>query len=324
MIKKYFLIPLIVILGLTTTIIGQTLPSYVPTNGLIGWWPFNGNPDDESGNNNNGTNFGAVLTTDRFGNPNSAYSFDGTGSYISVPSSASLESPAKRFSVSAWINLAGFSLIGQSFGPILMKSNSPANAFMYRFDIDIAGAGFYAGFNDWNNNVGTVYTFLLNQWYMVSAVMDSSMAYFYVNDSLISTQVFTTNILNNALPLEIGRDVPGITEVFNGKIDEIGIWNTALTHQQISNLYNGTNVGIGGSAIQDQLIIYPNPATDQINVTVNANTAGSNYTIVDQLGKIVMAGKLNSNTTKIFVNKISPGIYIFKIDDSVKKTFVII
>ncbi|NBU91173.1 MAG: LamG domain-containing protein, partial [Flavobacteriia bacterium] len=31
-------------------------PSYVPANGLIGWWPFNGNANDESGNGNNGTN----------------------------------------------------------------------------------------------------------------------------------------------------------------------------------------------------------------------------------------------------------------------------
>ncbi len=43
------------------------IPSYVPTNGLVGWWPFNGNANDESGNGNNGTVNGASLTSDRFG-----------------------------------------------------------------------------------------------------------------------------------------------------------------------------------------------------------------------------------------------------------------
>ena len=54
-----------------TTLFGQ-VPSYVPTNGLVGYWPFNGNANDESGNGNNGTVNGATLTTDRFGNSNSA------------------------------------------------------------------------------------------------------------------------------------------------------------------------------------------------------------------------------------------------------------
>ena len=46
------------------------VPNYVPTDGLVGWWPFNGNANDESGNGNNGKVFGAVLATDRFGNEN--------------------------------------------------------------------------------------------------------------------------------------------------------------------------------------------------------------------------------------------------------------
>lgn len=50
-------------------------PSYVPTSGLVGWWPFNGNANDESGNGNNGTVNGATLTQDRFGDANGAYSF---------------------------------------------------------------------------------------------------------------------------------------------------------------------------------------------------------------------------------------------------------
>jgi len=56
----------------------------VSTNGLVGWWPFNGNANDESGTGNHGTVNGATLTADRFGNPNKAYSFDGLASYILI------------------------------------------------------------------------------------------------------------------------------------------------------------------------------------------------------------------------------------------------
>src|SRR5271170_1089907 len=54
------------------------------TNGLVAYYPFSGNANDASGNGNNGTVYGASLTTDRLGNSNSAYSFDGIGNYIST------------------------------------------------------------------------------------------------------------------------------------------------------------------------------------------------------------------------------------------------
>ncbi len=54
---------------------------------LVAYYPFNGNANDESGNGDNGTVFGATLTTDRFGNTNSAYAFDGTDDFIKASGS---------------------------------------------------------------------------------------------------------------------------------------------------------------------------------------------------------------------------------------------
>lgn len=53
------------------------VPSYVPATDLIGWWPFNGNANDESGGGNDGTLFGPVPAGDRNGTANAAYDFDG-------------------------------------------------------------------------------------------------------------------------------------------------------------------------------------------------------------------------------------------------------
>jgi hypothetical protein len=55
----------------------QELPLYLPTDGLIAYYLFNGNANDESGNGNHGTINGATLTTDRYNNADSAYAFDG-------------------------------------------------------------------------------------------------------------------------------------------------------------------------------------------------------------------------------------------------------
>tara|TARA_B100000767_G_scaffold81987_1_gene78931 strand:- start:946 stop:1185 length:240 start_codon:yes stop_codon:yes gene_type:complete len=62
-------------------VISNSLLSQIPTNGLVGYWPFSGNANDSSGNNLNGTVNGAVLTEDRFGNSSSAFNFDGIDDY---------------------------------------------------------------------------------------------------------------------------------------------------------------------------------------------------------------------------------------------------
>ena len=78
------------------------LPSYVPTNGLVGWWPFNGNANDISGNGNNGTfNGTAGLWYDRFGSANSAIATD--GGFVNVPNSATLQFNG-GITISAWIS----------------------------------------------------------------------------------------------------------------------------------------------------------------------------------------------------------------------------
>ena len=93
-------------LGLITASMAQTVPSYVPTNGLVGWWPFNGNANDESGNGNNGIVNGATLTQDRFGNLNQAYSFDGSNDNIN-PLQNNLPLGISARTISIWFQRIG-------------------------------------------------------------------------------------------------------------------------------------------------------------------------------------------------------------------------
>jgi hypothetical protein len=82
----------------------NSLQSQIPTNGLVGYWPFSGNANDSSGNNLNGTVNGAVLTVDRFGNSSSAFNFDGIDDYILVNDDDLLSFPNNEFTFSFWVN----------------------------------------------------------------------------------------------------------------------------------------------------------------------------------------------------------------------------
>ena len=95
--KQHLLILATALLSIST--FAQT-PNYVPANGLVGWWPFNGNANDESGNGNNGVVNGATLTADRFGNVNSSYEFDGISQDIDCGNNQTLNN--NEFTISLW------------------------------------------------------------------------------------------------------------------------------------------------------------------------------------------------------------------------------
>jgi hypothetical protein len=73
----------------------------LPRNGLVAFYPFNGNTDDQSGNGHHGQNYGAMFVPDRYGHPESAAHFDGQG-YISIHSQYKL-SLVDSFSIAVWI-----------------------------------------------------------------------------------------------------------------------------------------------------------------------------------------------------------------------------
>jgi gliding motility-associated-like protein len=278
------------------------------TAGLIASYPFNGNANDASGNNNNGTVNGAALTTDRFGIANSAYLFNGTSSFISVPNSASLQSPTTELTMNAWINLNGYSLVGTSgYGPILTKSNSASSNFMYTFQIGSTPPKIYADVNNFSNFTSGDYSFCLNQWYMVTAVLDVNTSYFYVNGILIGTETFLTNITPDALPMQIGRDVPGLTEVFNGKLDDIRIYNRALSACEVASLYTpgSTSPSISGftppsGAVGTAIVINgtnfdPSPTNNVVsfNGTVASVTAATASSITATVPSGATTGKIS-------------------------------
>jgi len=83
---------------LPNSLLSMALVSQIPTEGMVGYWSFTGNADDESGNGNHGTVHGASLTEDRFGNSNSAYLFDGTNDRIYIGNNLLMQGDSISFS----------------------------------------------------------------------------------------------------------------------------------------------------------------------------------------------------------------------------------
>jgi hypothetical protein len=253
---KKIIYTLFVILGFANFTMAQ-VPSYVPTSRLAAYWSFSGNASDSSGNGNHGTVNGTVnLTTDRFNNPNSAYSFPGnSSSFINCGSSSSLRIDS-AITISAWIFMDGGSLNPRiisfegSYCTLYSMAVAGTSNVSRTLDALIVNSnGLGAGFCCGTSGNGIVVPSLSWQ-HIVFTAEPNSTAKLYRNGVLVGTSINTAivNTLSYCNSLNIGRKSQGAFDAWGGKIDDIGIWNRALTATEISALYNGPSYTINAIA----------------------------------------------------------------------------
>ncbi len=215
----------------------------IPTDGLVAWYPFNGNTNDESGTGNNGVNYGATLTTDRKGNSNNAYNFNGIDAYIKA-SSNNLPTGARTISLWFYANAINtpvpvpLAYGGGAWEESWLQSINPYDWATYC----MATHGSYYPFCYYTLNLP------VNQWYQWVITNDITGRKMYVNGVLVSTDptfVPTTNVTNKDLAIGVCVSPSGYAPYtdgsvgwFDGKIDDIRIYNRALTEQEIQQLYN--------------------------------------------------------------------------------------
>ena len=303
------------------------VPSYVPTNGLVGYWPFSGNANDASSNGNNGTVNGATLTADRFGNQNSAYSFNGTSNYIRCLNSGVTGSNSRSFAF--WVKTSS-----TSPGSIISYGNNDTPNQDFRVVLNgitfcgtnyiactITGSGIFAQYAP-NSN-----------WDFFTIVYDNASSTNLANIKIYKNGILytslcnenTTNTLNTSStnPLTFGcyhwLNYSGNKQYFSGILDDFGTWNRALTQSEITGLY--TTLGTEQIPANNQITIYPNPAKEQITIDLgtNSNIVGGNYKIINTLGQEVLNGVLSSQQNNIQLNNVKgQGIYFVKIYDNSK------
>ena len=240
-------------------------PSNIPTDGLVAYYPFNGNANDESGNDHHGTVNGATLSEDRNGHNNSAYNFQvadwdsgNGGDYIYIPHSN--EFNFESFTLSAWVYRTS---VGASNSPqhltILRKFEegySNPNGESWQFDIahgtNNGGSTLEGTIIEQspspaiNFNCATAQTINENEWTNVIMTYANKTIKIFINgvESCSSTN---NNITLNTLGtsgISIGMSVQanGKWGPFDGSIDEVGIWNRALTIEEINTTFGATNI----------------------------------------------------------------------------------
>jgi len=202
------------------------------------YFPFNGNADDESGNGNDGTVYGATLTEDRFGNPQSAYYFDGN-SYIDV----GRVEPLRSFSVSFWVQPEVYENHRNVFG--LGGLTSKSDRFRAEFHEDWLGDKFTAffGVGHGPENYETVgvqdESYLpVGEWGFVVMTHNhqTDENQLYINGELIGTVEQEVLLPSPSLTIGVGYSTDP-ERYFKGKTDDFTIYNGVLPESEIQALY---------------------------------------------------------------------------------------
>lgn len=197
---------------------------------LVAYYPFSGNANDEGPNAMNGVNHGAVLTSDRQGNPNSAFHFDGK-SYIDISGGSALNGMSS-FTLSAWIDT-------EIVGPASVISKvTPNRDFVLDLAVTPSGnwvnaqfAHFATYYHVWARQPDG----MLNTWTFLTAVWTGSSWSLYINGTLAGE----STVVDGAVPLWTGTSfrIGSLTDgdwYFLGAIDEVRIYDKALTADEVA------------------------------------------------------------------------------------------
>ena len=223
----------------------------VVDDGLLAYYPFTGNADDASGNDYHGTISGASPTSDRFGTPDDAYLFDGSTNYIDFPAPVELLNTAvSGFSFSAWIYSQG----GDGTTPQNLFEATTATAGVNNevyFEANMP-APMRFGITDDSNGEHMVASqpLNLNTWYYVVGTYDGAEQKIYIDGQLVASEAWTNTFTINS-NIQVGKDLQG-GQYFNGIIDDIRIYNRAISQAEVTDLFTEG----GWSSLNSGLVAY--------------------------------------------------------------------
>lgn len=243
------LIHLIIFVLLATSHASSQVSDYVPTDGLVAWWPFNGNANDASGNGHDGTVNGATLTLDRFGAADMAYNFNGTTDQIyglctGFPMTArSISLWYRANNVGPWTS-DGLGVFGYGGGIC-------GTSWLQVVTDSSLAIGMHCN-NNRSDAGGILVDTLWHHWVMSTDGM--SITSFYVDGSLVNdTANFydNTNVADKEFiiggvpgPNGIGLFTDAVVKPFEGDVDAVGLWSRVLTPCEVIDLFNETVFGV--------------------------------------------------------------------------------
>lgn len=284
--KTNFILAIIVFMLITSLMLYADKTKLLPDSNewlidCIVYYKFDGNAADSSGNNNHGILMGQtppVSAEDRFGNPQGAYFFDGNSSYIEVPNSLSLQSPTQEITIAAWVFAESWyqNVAGEFLG-LLHKSNSSGwGQYALNIPRDFEWA-FIQGCS--REPVANIINPDIGRWTFISLTFneETDTLKFYLDGIPVYSKFCNADFPTpDNRPLWIGRDLPGLDEYFHGRMDDLRIYDQALTAIEILALYESSRpLSVDDPSKEDIPVSYslaqnyPNPFNPNTTIAYN-------------------------------------------------------
>jgi hypothetical protein len=303
-------------------------------NGLLAYYPYNGNANDESGNGYNGTvGAGVTLSTDRFGVQNKAYDFQNgaiTGTFVPYD----LDS---NYTITAWFNTSA-----TNHNRLFLWSDNPAMKKKYTAaGLNRVSSVFVEGYfstnetscGGINDNIAFMPSspspnpYLDGQWHMLTLTRNNNLLSLYVDSVFIDDE----NIVDNCTQIQglltddfhMGS-IPSQFVTFIGKLDDVMIHTRVLNTAEISYLYNLNSSWSSPTSTEviseNELRLFPNPVKNTLNIQLSEN---SNYAleVTDLNGKRVYSSNLSGQNFELNTAEWAQGLYLLRLIDENGKTY---
>jgi len=220
------------------------------SDGLLAWYPFDGNAVDESGNGNDGTVINTALSTDRNGDADSAYDFNGINSEIDIGAGVK---PALAHTVNLWLQTDTFGFIPIFRNDLVDGGSFRHGTFIGLRDTETVSVISFSGFSFQGSRYSAVApdnSIVAGEWTMITAINDTrGNQRLFINGMEVVTTPGTgtgSGFTYSAATGSIGHVDPTPNNVgvfantsFDGKIDDVGVWNRSLTDSEITDLFDG-------------------------------------------------------------------------------------
>jgi hypothetical protein len=315
----------------------SSLYAQVPNDNLVGYWPFNGDANDESQNGNDGINHGAIPTTDRFGNESSAFYFDGIDDYIELPDDFDF----LNRTICAW-----FSVDSINYYDRIYSSDHPGLTYGQtkilvneKFGVDKLSMTQWISQDYFDINICE------DRWHFVCMAIEGNTINYYVNGLHMNTVSNDYIQSNQGLPVAIVGSSTSLNRFFCGKIDDIRIYEKALNQEEVIKLYaenyhdfqvtdtvlvyDSISVtdtlmidceltDINSNEIVNRVKVYPNPAKEYITIDLGNYEQMSDYVIqiINSSGQTVFQTSANQKEFILQLDSFGGyGIYFFRIID---------
>ncbi len=308
------------------TITVNPYPCVTPPHGLVSWWPGDGNYEELVSANNGNPPSGATFVP---GMVAQSFNFDGTStSGFSVPDARSLKFTG-AISIAAWVNPSSLSCTNvdnSGYCAIIAKDNRIQRNWGLWMKPD---GGLHLSYvNGTNIFLESPTSLVVGQYSFVTGIIDPAQGVMqiYVNGVLKASRQTSAPLLANNLPVTVGASPGGFN--FRGKIDEVNLFNRALTPQEMLAIYNAQSGGMCKDQVNHPPVVNAGPdqtisVRDTANLTGTAtddgrpagSTLATIWSVVSGPGTVTFENPQHAITTATFS---LPGTYVLRLtaDDS--------